>query len=162
MVLLLCCSAGTPWVCQQPAVALCRQLQLCSLVTLGMQRLSPIRDPAALLLKDFFQPEVFYTVSQLSVLLTQVTCRLPGQSFPVIVQSSFKKTKKLLHLRKKKAWPGLVKDRNTGMRLLSPPDRTHHTAPQMGVTLAWDGVEHGQGRTVGQDQEEIGGRNSCF
>lgn len=76
-------------------------------------------------------------MSQLSVLLTQVACRLPGQSFPVIVQGSFKKTKKLLHLRKKKkAWPGLVKDRNTEMRLLNPPDRAHHTAPQMGVTLA--------------------------
>lgn len=65
-----------------------------------MKTLSPVRDQTTLLLKDFFQLEVFCTLFQLSDLLLGVTCRLRGQYFPLMVQSNFKKTKKPVTLKK--------------------------------------------------------------
>jgi len=78
----------------------------------NMKASALIRDPATLLLKAFFQLEVFYTLFQLSDLLLGVTCGLPGQNFPLVVQSSLKRTKKFCHTSEKNAWLDLVMDRN--------------------------------------------------
>lgn len=76
-----------------------------------MQRLCLSLETQQLYLSKTSYNQRYFTPWFNSVLLTEAACRLPGQSFPLMVQGSFKKTKKLSHLRKD-AWPDLVKDRN--------------------------------------------------